>query len=120
MWIRIAALAILTSTPFASNADPRLYSPDATVESSTATLSGPLVDGGLVLAKACIACRSEAVRLTAQTRLYIGQRQVTVEELNKFLALGGSHNLVISYDRTAHTVTQLIVSANRPARAGSN
>jgi hypothetical protein len=120
MWIRTIALALLISAPLASNADPRLWSPDASLESSTTTLTAPLVEGGLLLAKSCDACKSHPLRLTSQTLLFIGNRQVTVAELNQFLKGGAVYNLGIFYDRTAQTITKLVVFANPAPRPAAN
>lgn len=120
MWIRTAALALLISTPLMSRADPRLFSPDVAIESSTETLTAPLAKDGPLLARSCIACKSEALRLTPRTRFFIGKRQVTVAEINKLLQSGATHGLGIFYDRQAHTVTQLIVFVDSPQRTANS
>lgn len=89
------------------------------IESSTTTLTGPLVEGGLLLARSCLGCKSQTLRLTAQTRLFIGEREVTLAELNKFLQGGGKHGLGIGYDRTERTVTRLVVFVKSRRRANS-
>lgn len=116
MWIRIAALALLIGTPLAGRADPVLLSPHGAIESSTNTITEPLVEGGLFMARSCLACRSLPLRLDEQTGFFIGKRPVSVAELNKFLNTGGPHGLVISYDKKANTVVRLVVKANLPQR----
>ena len=112
MWIRIAALALLVGAPLAGRAEPVLLSPNGAIESSTNTITEQLVEGGLLMARSCLTCRSLPLRLTAQTELFIGKRQVTVAELNKFLGAGGEHSLLISYDKKANTVVRLAVNTN--------
>ncbi len=120
MWIRIAVLALLISAPLAGRADPRLYSPDGAIETSSDTITEPLVEGGMLLARNCPACRSKPLRLNAGTRLFIGRSQVTVDEFNKFLQGGGAHDVGIFYDKTANTVTRIVVVVNAPRPAGRN
>jgi hypothetical protein len=117
MWIRIAAVALVLGAPAAMAGKPVLLSPGVAVESSTSTVTEPLIEGGLFMVRSCEACRSVPVRLNAQTELYVGQRQVSVAELNKFLAANkGPYSMVIVYDRTASTLTRLVVEANLSQR----
>ena len=121
MWIRIAALALLIGTPLAARAEPVLLSPNGSIESSTNTITEPLVEGGLLMARSCLTCRSLPLRMNAQTELFIGKRAVSVAELNKFLSAGDEHGLLISYDKKANTVIRLLVNADlqRPANSRS-
>ncbi len=114
MWIRIAALALLIGTPLAGRAEPVLLSPNGSIESSTNTITEPLVAGGLLMARSCLSCRSLPLRMNAQTELFIGKRAVSVTEFNKFLNAGGTYSLLISYDKKASTVVRLLVKANLP------
>ena len=120
MWIRTIAFALLIGAPLASGANPAFWSPDASLESTTATLTAPLVEGSLLLAKSCDKCKSHPLRLTSQTLVYIGDRQVTVAELNQFLKGGTVHNLGIFYDKTAQTITKLVVFARSPSRPAAS
>ncbi len=120
MWIRTVAFALLIGAPLASGADPAFWSPDASLESTTATLTAPLVEGSLLLAKSCDKCKSHPLRLTSQTLVYIGDRQVSVAELNQFLKGGTVHNLGIFYDKTAQTITKLVVFARSPSRPAAS
>jgi hypothetical protein len=122
MWIRIAAVALVLGAPLAMAATPVLLSPSGAIESSTNTVTEQLVEGGLFMARSCEACRSLPLRLNAQTELYVGQRQVSVAELNKFLSAGGPYSMLIVYDKKASTLTRLVVNANlyqRPAKPRS-
>ena len=113
MWIRIAAVAFVLGAPAAMAGEPVLLSPGVVVESSTSTVTEPLIEGGLFMVRSCEACRSVPVRLNEQTELYVRQRQVSVAELNKFLAANkGPYSMVIVYDRKASTLTRLVVEAN--------
>lgn len=116
MWIRTFALALLISAPLASKADPRFWSPDASLESTTSTLSAPLVEGALLNAKSCSACKSYALRLTSKSLLYIGNREVTLAEFNQFLKASAAHNLGIFFDKKEQTVTKLVIFATLPSR----
>lgn len=120
MWIRIAALAVLLSAPLAGRTDPRLFSPGGAIESSTETITEPLVEGGMLLAKSCPACRSMPLRLNANTPLFIGKRQVSLVEFNQFLESGGTHGLGIFYDKAQHTVTRLVIFAKQPSHPARN
>jgi hypothetical protein len=118
MWIRIAAVALSLGAPLAMAATPVLLSPSGAIESSTDTVTEQLVDGGLFMARSCASCRSLPLRLNAQSELFVGQRQVSVAELNKFLSNNGPYNMLIVYDKKAGTLTRLVVDANlyqRPA-----
>lgn len=112
MWIRIAALALLIGAPLAGRAEPVLLSPHAGIESSTNTITEQLVEGGLLMARSCLACRSLPLRMTAQTEIFIGKRPVTVGELNKLVKAGGEHGLLIIYDKKTSTVVSLTVKTS--------
>ncbi|HSC06192.1 MAG TPA: hypothetical protein VLD59_05155 [Steroidobacteraceae bacterium] len=119
MWIRIATVALVLGAPLAMAAKPVLLSPSGAIESSTNTVTEQLVEGGLFMARSCEACRSLPLRLNAQTELYVGQRQVSVAELNKFLSANGPYSMLIVYDKKASTLTRLVVDADlyqRPAK----
>jgi hypothetical protein len=120
MWIRIAALALLIGAPLAGRAEPVLLSPLGAIESSTNTLTEPLVAGGMFFARSCETCRSVPLRLNDQTQLFIGKRLVSVPELNKFLNAGNTYGLLILYDKKQSTVARIVVRANLSQRpAGS-
>ena len=123
MWIRIAAVALVLGAPLAMAATPVLLSPGVALESSTSAVTEPLIEGGLFMARSCEACRSVPVRINAQTELYVGNRTVSVAELNKFLAANkGPYSMLIVYDKKASTLTRLVVNANlyqRPAKPRS-
>jgi hypothetical protein len=122
MWIRIAAVALFLGAPLAMAAEPVLVSPSGAIESSTDTVTEQLVEGGLFMARSCSHCRSLPLRLDAQTELYVGQRQVSVAELNKFLSANGPYSMLIVYDKKASTLTRLVVDADlyqRPAKPRS-
>jgi hypothetical protein len=123
MWIRIAAVALIIGTPLAANAgEPVLLSPSGAMESSTSTVTEALAEGGLFMARSCVACRTLPLRMNAQTELFVGKRQVSVAELNKFLAGNGPYSMLIVYDKKQSTLTRLVVKANlsqRPANSRS-
>ena len=111
MWIRTAAFAFLIAAPLAGRADePILLSPHSGIESSTNTITEPLVEGGLLMARSCLACNSLPLRMDARTELVIGKRAVTVGEFNKFVKAGGEHSLLIVYDKKTNTVVSLTVT----------
>jgi hypothetical protein len=113
MWIRIAALALLIAAPLAGRADePVLLSPHSGIESSTNTITEQLVEGGLLMARSCLACNSLPLRMTTQTELFIDKRAVTVGEFNKLVKAGGEHSLLIVYDKKTNTVVSLTVKTS--------
>jgi hypothetical protein len=113
MWIRIAAIALIIGAPLAANAaEPVLLSPSGALESSTNTVTEQLTEGGLFMARSCLACRSLPLRLNAQTELYVGKRLVSVAELNKFLGAHGPYSMLILYDKKQNTLTRLVVDAD--------
>ena len=113
MWIRIAAVALIIGAPLAANAaEPVLLSPSGALESSTNTVTEQLTEGGLFMARSCLACRSLPLRLNAQTELYVGKRLVSVAELNKFLSAHGPYSMLILYDKKQNTLTRLVVDAD--------
>ncbi|HSL68702.1 MAG TPA: hypothetical protein VK864_00605 [Longimicrobiales bacterium] len=118
MWIRIAAVVLIIGAPLAANAaEPVLLSPSGALESSTDTVTEQLTEGGLFMARSCLACRSLPLRLNAQTELYVGKRLVSVAELNKFLAASKApYSMLIVYDKKASTLTRLVVNANLSQR----
>ena len=80
MWIRIAAVALVLGAPLAMAATPVLLSPGVAIESSTDTVTEPLVDGGLFMARSCEACRSPppsrcTPRRAAKSRSNRGRRE---------------------------------------------
>lgn len=113
MWIRIAAVVLIIGAPLAANAaEPVLLSPSGALESSTNTVTEQLTEGGLFMARSCLACRSLPLRLNAQTELYVGKRLVSVAELNKFLGAHGPYSMLILYDKKQNTLTRLVVNAD--------
>lgn len=113
MWIRIAAVALIIGAPLAANAaEPVLLSPSGALESSTNTVTEQLTEGGLFMARSCLACRSLPLRLNAQTELYVGKRLVSVAELNRFLGAHGPYSMLILYDKKQNTLTRLVVNAD--------
>lgn len=85
-------------------------SSEEAIETSTTAVRVPRTVGGSLMARPCRECAQLIVRLAADTRFFLGKRQVTLPELARVLADGTEHSLVVFYDRDAHTITRIVVS----------
>ncbi len=59
-------------------------------------------------------CALAVLRLTPETRFLVGKTQVTLAQLQKFVATGGTRNVVILYAPRTHAVTRVIVKGELP------
>lgn len=97
-------------------------SSEEAIETSTSAVTLPRTVGGALMVRQCASCELLIVRLEADSRFFIGKRQVTLPELAKLLDDGGTHGLTVFYDRSDRTITRVVVSvraAQRPTGSRS-
>jgi len=115
MWTRSITLtlligaALLNGSAFAEKAAPQ-----SAIEASTANVTLPRTDGGSLLARGCVGCQAVALQLDASSRFFVGKQEVSLAELNTFLADGVTRGLTIMYDQKAHTITRIVIHAELP------
>lgn len=79
------------------------------IESSTSRATMPAKVGDSLVTTPCSGCVPVMLRVTETTRFFVGRDQVTLAELNKYLAKSGSHSLGVFYDPRARTLNRLVV-----------
>ena len=89
LWLCVA-LALLAAPAFA---DARKV-----VETSTNAIVMPSTPGGTFVLKPCSSCPLVSVRVTAQSRYFLSNQEVTLQELMLQAKQSGPLSLVISYD----------------------
>ncbi|HKE44698.1 MAG TPA: hypothetical protein VKB41_09200 [Steroidobacteraceae bacterium] len=115
MWTRSITLtaligaALLTGQAFAEKAAPQ-----SAIEASTANVTLPRTDGGSLLARGCVGCDPVLVQLGAGSRFFVGKQEVSLAELNAFLADGVTRGLTIMYDQKTRAVTRIVIHADLP------
>jgi len=111
----VIALALIAAAAVSAPAYSALGTPEEAIETTTTATTLPATEQGVIVAKLCPTCAMSVLRLTAKSRLLVGATPVSLAQLRKFVASGGSRNMVILYDRRLHTVTRIIVSGTLPA-----
>lgn len=109
MRIKYLALAAVFAAALSGPAEAVLIAGEEAVEATTLTVNLPTSEQGVIVAKTCPSCAPSVLRLTAETRFLVGKTQVTLAQLRKFVATGGTRNLVILYLPRTHAVVRLIV-----------
>ncbi|HEY4645654.1 MAG TPA: hypothetical protein VIH25_05185 [Steroidobacteraceae bacterium] len=112
MWIRTLTLSLALGTGLvAGPALAGIHAPEEAIETSTAEVILPRNVGGALLAKPCAVCQPITVRLESDTRLLIGEQEVSLAEFNQFLSSGGPYGLTIFYDKKSFVMNRIAVSA---------
>jgi hypothetical protein len=114
MRIKYFALAAVLAAALSGPAEALLTPAEEAVEATTVSVSLPTSEQGVIVTKTCPSCALTVLRLTAETRFLVGKTQVTLAQLQKFIATGGTRNLVILYAPRTHAVTRVIVKGELP------
>ena len=118
MWTRSITLtaligaALLSGPAFAEKA----VSQNA-IEASTANVTIPRTEGGSLLARGCVGCGAVLLQLGAGSRLFVGKQEVSLAQLNAFLADGTTRGLTIMYDQKTRAITRIVIHAELPKGA---
>lgn len=102
----------LSAALFGVQAQVRAASSEEAIETSTSAVTLPRTVGGALMVRQCRSCELLIVRLEADSRFFIGKRQVTLPELARLFDGGGTHGLTVFYDRTDRTITRVVVSVS--------
>jgi hypothetical protein len=100
---------LLGATLFAAQPPARAASSEEALEASTAVVQLPSTPGGSLMIRQCSSCPAMIVRFDADSRFFLGKRQVTLPELNRFLAAGGTYGLTVFYRRGDRSITRVVV-----------
>jgi hypothetical protein len=114
MRIKYLALAAVLAAALSGPAQAVLIAAEEAVEATTVSLSLPASAQGVIVAKTCPSCALAVLRLTPETRFLVGKTQVTYAQLQKFIATGGTRNMVVLYAPRTHVVTRVIVMGELP------
>lgn len=115
MRIQAFTIALLAAIAFSGSAHATLIATEEAIEGSTRTISLPANEQGVIVTKACPSCAAIVLRMTAATRLMVGKTPVSLAQLQKYVATGGAHNLVVLYDPRQHTLTRILITGKLPA-----
>jgi hypothetical protein len=85
-------------------------SPEEALESNTAALQLPLTAGGSLMIRQCSSCAAMIVHFDADSRFFLGKRQVTLTELNRVLSAAGTRGLTVFYRRDDRSITRVVVT----------
>lgn len=117
MQFRTIVLATVLGTAlFGVQSRVDAVSSEEAIETSTSAVTLPRTVGGALMVRPCRSCEVLIVRLEADSRFFIGKRQVTLPELAKLLDGGGTHGLTVFYDRSDRTITRVVVRARTAQR----
>jgi hypothetical protein len=100
--------ALFGATLFAAHVSAA-PSPEEALEANTAAVQLPAAAGGSLMIRQCSSCPALIVRFEADSRFFLGKRQVTLPELNRFLAAGGTYGLTVFYRRDDRSITRVVV-----------
>lgn len=114
MRIKSLALAAILAAALSGPAQAVLIPVEEAVESSTLAVSLPTSEQGVIVTKTCPACALAVLRLTPKTLFLVGKTEVTLAQLQKFVATGGTRNVVILYAPRTRAVTRIIVKGELP------
>jgi hypothetical protein len=111
MFIRTATL-ILSGLLLAGVASAEMRSTERAIESSTLSLRLPRSLPASISVAPCDTCSSLSLQVTAQTKLFFGNKAVTLAELQK-LVIGPTYNVSVYYEPSNRTVSRLVVTDRR-------
>ena len=87
-----------------------MYQPEDAYELSLGEVSLPERVGGSVIFKACAECKTVGLRVTRDTRYFVGGLEVTVDELAKLTAkLARTTNVTVFFDKESRFVNRLAI-----------
>ncbi len=115
MRIKVLSLFALLAAILSGPAHAVLIATEQAIEASTRSISLPASPTGVIVAKPCPACAPLVLHMTAATRLAVGRTQVSLAQLQKFVASGGERGMVVFYDARQRTITRISVEGQLPA-----
>lgn len=121
MQFRNLVLATVLGTAlFGVQSRVNAVSSEEAIETSTSAVAVPRTVGGALMVRPCASCELLIVRLEADSRFFIGKREVSLRELARLLDAGGTHGMTVFYDRSDRTITRVKVYVqNAPRPAGT-
>jgi hypothetical protein len=109
----LAALALsaslFTTAASADSLSHGMKAREQGIESSTAQATMPAKVGDSLVTTPCTNCVPVMLRVTETTRFFVDRNQVTLAELNKYLAKSGPRSLGVFYDPRSRTLNRLVV-----------
>jgi hypothetical protein len=114
MRIKEVLLVILAAATLSAVAQAQLIAKEQAIEGTTRSLSLPSSEQGVMVAKPCPTCALAVLRMTAETRLYVGKDAVSLAELQKFISTGGERHMVVLWDPRLRTITRILVPGQLP------
>lgn len=107
---RASLAALLVSLSWtASAAAPPMTSPYETIEELTHRVAVPQHAADSIVARSCATCAQTLLRLTPETRFFVGSDEVDFEALTKYWREAERRSMAITYERQSLTVYQIIV-----------
>ena len=107
----IGLIALLT----AGAAGAALHIVEQAIETSTLSISLPDDVTGSIAVTACGGCKPLLLRLSPDSRYFVGKSPVTYAEFLSLTRGTAARQLNIFYDGKGRTITRLVVAGTRPA-----
>jgi hypothetical protein len=112
-----ATFALLLAAGLLTNAfaadepeQPRTYSSERPIETTTVGLPLPRVaPGSMTLSPCDELCPSVTLEITSSSQFFVGRKPVTFADLRAF-ALSSSANVAVFYDSKTNAVTRIVVT----------
>jgi hypothetical protein len=108
------ATLLVSLSWMACAAAPPMTSPYETIEELTHRVAIPQNAVDSIIARTCATCAQTLLRLTPETRYFVGDEEVTFEALTQFWREAGRNSLAITYERQSLTVYRIIVEGKLP------
>jgi hypothetical protein len=108
------SLVVLVAAALSGAAQAQLRAKELAIEATTRSISLPSSEQGVMVAKPCPTCALAVLRMTADTRMYVGKDVVSLAELQKFIATGGERHMVVLWDPRLRTITRILVPGQLP------
>ncbi len=106
----ITALLVTLGLAGPASATRVMYQPEDAYELSLGEVSLPQRVGGSVIFKPCAACKTVGLRVTRDTRYYVGGEEVTVADLATLTAkLARDTNVTVFFDKESGFVNRLAI-----------
>lgn len=104
----VTALAALSAAPAHAQFSMMINAEEG-IETSAHAIVLPSSTQGALLVTPCTGCTPLSLRVSAQSKYFIGANAVTLGELRAALATAGDVQLVVTYDRETKALNRIIV-----------
>jgi hypothetical protein len=112
---RAGLAAVLVSLSWmAAAAAPPMTAPYETIEELTHRVTVPQHGSDSIIARGCATCAQTLLRLTPETRYFVGDDEVTFDALAKYWREAGRNSMAITYERQSLNVLRIIVQGKLP------